>query len=225
MNRISSRPRGWLTACGCAVGAAAASVGWQIWKNATHSNCALSDSPPLVFTRAKCNTSCESDSTSEHTLSCNRGPPLLMQDENLKRATEKSRTLVRRAMLEQGIPGAVVAVTKNGKVVWSEGLGYADIENDVHCSPNTVMRIASISKPLTAVALFQLWQKGLVDLDAPVQKYVPTFPHKKFEGKSVSITIRLLLSHLAGIRHYDKHAKKDPQNSDGKLTMGPTLSV
>ena len=143
-----------------------------------------------------------------------------MQDENLKRATEKSRTLVRRAMLEQGIPGAVVAVTKNGKVVWSEGLGYADIENDVHCSPNTVMRIASISKPLTAVALFQLWQKGQVDLDAPVQKYVPTFPHKKFESKPVSITTRLLLSHLAGIRHYDKHAKKDPRNSDGKLTTG-----
>ena len=153
-------------------------------------------------------------------MSCSRVPPLMMQDENLRRATERSRTLVTRAMLEQGIPGAVVAVAKNGKVVWSEGLGYADIENDVHCSPNTVMRIASISKPLTAVALFQLWQKGLVDLDAPIQEYVPTFPHKKFEGKPVSITTRLLLSHLAGIRHYDKHAKKDTQRSGGKLTMG-----
>lgn len=213
MNKISYR--GWLTACGCALGAAA-SVGWQIWKNATHSNSALSD-PSLGFTRAKCNTGIESDSTPDHTLSCSQGPPLLMQDENLRRAAEKSRMLVRRAMLEQGIPGAVVAVAKNGEVVWSEGLGYADIENDVHCSPNTVMRIASISKPLTAVALFQLRQKGLVDLDAPIQEYVPAFPHKKFEGKSVSITTRLLLSHLAGIRHY---AKKDTQKSGGKLTMG-----
>ena len=112
--------------------------------------------------------------------------------------------LVRRAMLEQGIPGAVVAVMKDGELVWSEGMGYADVENDVPCTPDTLMRIASISKPLTVVALLQLWQKGLVDLDAPVQRYVPEFPEKEYKGEKVVITTRQLLSHMAGIRHYTK---------------------
>ena len=116
----------------------------------------------------------------------------------------RCRRLVRRKMLERGIPGAVVAVVKDGRLVWSEGMGYADVENDVPCAPETVMRIASISKPLTAVALFQLWQRGLVDLDAPIQKYVPEFPEKTFKGEKVDISLRQLLSHLSGIRHYSK---------------------
>ena len=107
-------------------------------------------------------------------------------------------------MIEQGIPGAVVAVSKNGELVWSEGIGYSDVENEVQCTPETVMRIASISKPLTAVALLQLWEKGLVDLDSPIQNYVPKFPKKKYDDKEVKTTTRQLLSHLGGIRHYEK---------------------
>ena len=107
-------------------------------------------------------------------------------------------------MVEQGIPGAVVCVTVDGREVWSEGIGYADLENDVACSPHTVMRIASISKCLTAVAAMQLWEDGLLDLDAPVQSYVPEFPIKTYEEKEVKITSRQLLCHTAGIRHYMK---------------------
>lgn len=55
------------------------------------------------------------------------------------------------------------------------------------CSPNTVMRIASISKSLTMAALAKLWEDGKVDLDQPVQSYVPTFPTKTFEGQTVCI--------------------------------------
>lgn len=53
---------------------------------------------------------------------------------------------------ECGCPGVCVAVSVNGETVWSEGFGFADIENKVLCSSKTVMRIASISKPLTATA-------------------------------------------------------------------------
>ena len=189
----------WLVACGCAVGVA--TVGWKCWK--TKPNSPTARLPALSYDcDAPVNTTFKS---------CNQD---LVQDEKLWKITERSRLLVKHTMLECGIPGAVVAVSKNGKLVWSEGLGYADIENDVHCSPDTVMRIASISKPLTAVALLQLQQKHLVDLDAPVQKYVPEFPLKTFDGKPVDITTRMLLSHLSGIRHYPK---QDAQ-SDGKLT-------
>ncbi|XP_061078321.1 serine beta-lactamase-like protein LACTB, mitochondrial isoform X2 [Conger conger] len=123
-------------------------------------------------------------------------------------AIEISRDLLQRIKDEVGAPGIVVGVSVDGTPIWLEGLGYADLENRVACCPKTVMRIASISKPLTAVAVARLWGEGQLDLDAPVQKYVPEFPEKQFEGEAVTITTRMLLSHLSGIRHYERDAKK-----------------
>uniref|UniRef100_A0A8C3KPE2 Lactamase beta n=1 Tax=Calidris pygmaea TaxID=425635 RepID=A0A8C3KPE2_9CHAR len=90
----------------------------------------------------------------------------------------------------------------------TRGLGYADVENRVVCKPETIMRIASISKCLTMMAVAKLWEEGKLDLDAPVQKYVPEFPEKVYEGEKVAITTRLLVSHLSGIRHYEKDITK-----------------
>lgn len=59
------------------------------------------------------------------------------------------------------------------------------MENRVPCKPETVMRIASISKSLTMVALAKLWEAGKLDLDLPVQHYVPEFPEKEYEGEKV----------------------------------------
>ncbi|KAM5292504.1 serine beta-lactamase-like protein LACTB, mitochondrial isoform 2-T2 [Ctenodactylus gundi] len=124
------------------------------------------------------------------------------------RAIESSRDLLHRIKDEVGAPGIVIGVSVDGKEVWSEGLGYADVENRVPCKPETVMRIASISKSLTMVALAKLWEAGKLDLDLPVQHYVPEFPEKEYEGEKVSVTTRLLISHLSGIRHYEKDMKK-----------------
>ncbi|XP_059555212.1 serine beta-lactamase-like protein LACTB, mitochondrial [Myotis daubentonii] len=124
------------------------------------------------------------------------------------RAIDSSRDLLHRIKDEVGAPGIVVGVSVDGKEIWSEGLGYADIENRVPCKPETVMRIASISKSLTMVAIAKLWETGKLDLDIPVQHYVPEFPEKEYEGEKVSITTRLLISHLSGIRHYEKDMKK-----------------
>ncbi|XP_076863548.1 serine beta-lactamase-like protein LACTB, mitochondrial isoform X2 [Brachyhypopomus gauderio] len=123
-------------------------------------------------------------------------------------AIDTCRDLVQRIKDEVGAPGVVVGVAVDGAQVWCEGLGYADLENRVPCNPDTVMRIASISKPLTAAAVARMWEEGKLDLDAAVQTYVPEFPQKQFEGKDVTITSRMLLSHLSGIRHYEKDPKK-----------------
>ncbi|XP_074090437.1 serine beta-lactamase-like protein LACTB, mitochondrial isoform X2 [Macrotis lagotis] len=128
--------------------------------------------------------------------------------ERFSRAIESSRDLLHRIKDEVGAPGIVVGVSVDGREVWSEGLGFADIENRVPCKPETVMRIASISKSLTMVAIAKLWEEGRLDLDIPVQKYVPEFPEKEYEGEKVSVTTRLLISHLSGIRHYEKDMKK-----------------
>ncbi|XP_027427727.1 serine beta-lactamase-like protein LACTB, mitochondrial isoform X2 [Zalophus californianus] len=134
--------------------------------------------------------------------------PMPPPSRRFARAIDSSRDLLHRIKDEVGAPGIVVGVSVDGKEVWSEGLGYADVENRVPCKPETVMRIASISKSLTMVALAKLWEAGKLDLDIPVQHYVPEFPEKEYEGEKVSVTTRLLISHLSGIRHYEKDMKK-----------------
>jgi CubicO group peptidase (beta-lactamase class C family) len=101
-------------------------------------------------------------------------------------------------MEEAGIPGASVAVVVDGELVWTEGFGFADLENRVATRPDTRFRIASISKALTAAGVGILVQEGRLDLDAPVQHYVPAFPRKP----GGEVTTRLAAGHLAGIRHY-----------------------
>nr|XP_034986384.1 serine beta-lactamase-like protein LACTB, mitochondrial [Zootoca vivipara] len=133
------------------------------------------------------------------------GPP---PDKGFARAVASSRDLLQRLKDEVGAPGIVAGVSVDGKEIWLEGMGYADVENRVLCKPETVLRIASISKPLTMVAVAKLWEEGKLDLDAPVQKYVPEFPEKEYEGEKVTITTRLLTSQLSGIRHYEKDIAK-----------------
>jgi serine beta-lactamase-like protein LACTB len=94
-------------------------------------------------------------------------------------------------------PGVSVSVVKGKEIIWSKGYGKADLENDSPAKSNTVYRLASVSKPITAVAVMQLVEQGKIDLDAPIQKYIPSFPKKKYK-----ITTRQLLGHLSGIHHY-----------------------
>ena len=102
---------------------------------------------------------------------------------------------LRRAM---SIPGLSISVSVDRRVVWSEGMGYADLELRSPATPLTRYRIGSVSKILTAAGAALLHQRGELDLDAPVQAYVPSFPRKP-EGE---ITTRLLAGHMGGIRHY-----------------------
>ena len=102
-----------------------------------------------------------------------------------------------REWIARGIPGLSLTVAVDGKIVYSEGFGYADLEERVPAWPTSKFRIGSISKPLTATALVELVEAGKLDLDAPLQKYVPSFP-----DKGAVITTRMLAGHLAGIRHY-----------------------
>jgi len=108
-------------------------------------------------------------------------------------------------------PGLAVSVGLGGRIIWSEGFGYADVEQKVEVDPaRTLFRIGSVIKPMTAHAVAQLVQADKLDLDAPVQAYVPDYPQK-----NGTITTRQLLSHLSGIRHYegDEFFNHDPFKS------------
>lgn len=107
-------------------------------------------------------------------------------------------SLIAVYMSKNMVPGASVAVVKNKRIVWQRGYGMANLEQFIPATPATIYRLASVSKPITAVAVMQLVEQGKIALDSPIQKYVPSFPQKKYP-----ITTRLLLSHLSGIRHYN----------------------
>lgn len=99
---------------------------------------------------------------------------------------------------KQGLVGTAVVVIDGGAIAWSKGYGYADREKQVPVDPAaTQFRWASVSKPVTAVAALQLVERGLLDLDADVRRYVPEFP-----DKGAMITARQLLCHQGGIVHY-----------------------
>ncbi len=114
-----------------------------------------------------------------------------------RRQVQELERLITAEMARQGIPGMSVAVAVRGRVLWAAGFGLADLENHVPAKATTVYRLASISKPFTAVAVLQLVEQGKMDLEAPVEKYVPSFPKKQWP-----VTIRHLLCHQGGIRHY-----------------------
>src|SRR5438045_9224600 len=114
--------------------------------------------------------------------------------------TAKIEAAISALMSSKHIPGLSIAIVSDIQLRWQSGYGMADLENSVPAKAATVYRIASVAKPITAVALMQLVERGKLDLDAPVQKYVPTFPTKPWP-----ITTRQLLGHLSGIRNYKQN--------------------
>ncbi|MCC7233743.1 MAG: beta-lactamase family protein [Bryobacterales bacterium] len=118
---------------------------------------------------------------------------------------ERIGRLVETKMAKDSIPGLSVAVAVNGELRWEQGYGFQDLEALVPATSQTVYRLASISKPITAVAAMQLSEQGRLDLHSPVQRYVPSFPAKPLG----TVTVGLLLAHLGGIRHYNGNGELD----------------
>lgn len=123
---------------------------------------------------------------------------------------------VSKFMASTHAPGLSVAVVEDGEYEWSQGFGFADLENNVPASEHTLFRLGSISKSLTATAAMQLWDRGRLDLDAPVQKYCPSFPQKPWP-----ISTRQVLGHLGGIRHYNSNTQDDPEVGNTKHFDNP----
>jgi len=141
-------------------------------------------------------------------LAC--APAVSSQQKSL--ATEKRAEIekaVSSFMSANSVPGIGEAVVLEGEPAWSAGFGTADLEDFAPATSSTLFRLGSISKPITATAILQLWEHGKLDLDAPAQKYCPAFPQKEWP-----VTSRELLGHLGGIRHYNSDGKGDiPEDS------------
>jgi CubicO group peptidase (beta-lactamase class C family) len=116
-----------------------------------------------------------------------------------KQKIDKAKVIAEQFLKDQKIPGMAISVSHKGGLIWSEGFGYADVENKKKATPNsTLFRIASISKTVTAVAMAKLVDDGKLDFNASLYRYVPDFPKKKFV-----FTVKQIAGHIAGIRHYN----------------------
>jgi CubicO group peptidase (beta-lactamase class C family) len=118
---------------------------------------------------------------------------------------------VTRQMTTDKVPGLSIGFMK-GDEIWARGFGYADLENKLPARAESMYRLASVNKPMTATAVLQLAEKGKINLDAEVQTYVPYFPKKNFP-----VTVRQLLGHLGGISHY-KDYEREGHFKDHKTT-------
>ncbi len=104
---------------------------------------------------------------------------------------------VQAEMARQQAVGVAIGIIRDGRVAYIQGYGFEDRENNIPVTSRTLFRWASVSKPLTAIAAVQLAERGCLDLDADVRRYVPEFP-----DQGVTITCRQLLCHQGGIVHY-----------------------
>jgi D-alanyl-D-alanine carboxypeptidase len=110
--------------------------------------------------------------------------------------------VIRAALAEGNIPGASVAIEYHGKVIFKKGFGFADLENKVPVTPESVFPIGSITKTMTGLAIQQLIAAGKIDLDAPVGHYLPNLAAPARDAK-----IRYLLDHTSGIVNYTEIAE------------------
>ena len=109
-------------------------------------------------------------------------------------------------MVQRHLPGLAVAVVRHGEVVWTGCHGLADLENEIPVELRTVFRFASVTKAITAVQTMRLVESGRLALETRVTSVLPPG-----EGvPAAPITVRHLLAHQSGLRHYQPRAEREP---------------
>ena len=104
---------------------------------------------------------------------------------------------IQRAMAEKQLPALSLALVDDRQIVWARGFGFADPDAKVPATAGTIYRAGSVSKLFTDIGIMQLVERGELDLDAPVTRYLPDFRPKNPFGKP--ITLRELMSHRSGL--------------------------
>lgn len=112
---------------------------------------------------------------------------------------ESVRARILELMKERKVPSLAIAVAHNGKVLYEECFGFANLEKKIRATPETLYPLASLSKPMTATGLMILVERGLVDLDRPANDYLGENKITAYVGDASGATIRRLLHCTAGL--------------------------
>jgi len=133
--------------------------------------------------------------------------------------TDSIDSLIQHSLSKHQVPGAALAITHQGRLVYARGFGYADMESREPVEPDSLFRIASLAKPVTATAILRLCDEGKLDLDACVfsilDDYEPFIEGEaEFDIRHQAITIRQLLQHRAG---WDRGKTMDPMFESARI--------
>lgn len=123
------------------------------------------------------------------------------------------------------IPGVSMALVQDGRIVWSQAFGYADIESGRRMTTDTVCRVQSISKPVTAWGVMKLAERGEIDLDNPVSYYLKNWRLPASEFSEEKTSVRQLLSHTSGMPLGDILTRYAPQDDMPSLTDKLTMEA
>ncbi len=128
-----------------------------------------------------------------------------------------AREVIRSVFASAPIPALSIAVMRGQELLWAEAFGTADVELEVAATTRHRFRLGSVSKILTATLAADLAARGVVDLDAPIANYLPDLP-----AQHHATTLRQLLTHRGGIRHYAD--KDDSADAPGPIDKRMYLS-
>ena len=131
------------------------------------------------------------------------------------------RSHIRERLLETSTPSAAVAVARSGKVLWEEGIGWADREKRIPATGRTAYSLASISKPLTATGLMRLVEDGRIRLDRPINDYLRTAKLVARAGRIEEVTVRRVAGHTAGLPLHGQYFYADER--DGMPSVDETI--
>lgn len=132
---------------------------------------------------------------------------------------EKAQKLLENAITNGQFTGVAGGTISNNKITWTGGAGYANLEDKVVFTSQSVSRLASIAKPMTSIAIMQLVERGQLQLDDKVSTYVSAFAKAELS----TITIRHILHHISGIGAYQNN--KDRNNYTNYASLDDALQI
>jgi len=139
------------------------------------------------------------------------------QDPTIPQRFRAFAQAVEQERVALGAPGMAVAIVENGDVTFAHGFGRKDASRPDPVEPTTLFRIGSCTKMLTAIAVLQAVQQGLVSLDEPITAHVPAFHLNKTPAAVANVKVRNLLSHSGGMFDYGETNAPADEQTDAAL--------
>ncbi|MBN2211243.1 MAG: serine hydrolase, partial [Sedimentisphaerales bacterium] len=112
------------------------------------------------------------------------------------------RNIIHDLVEKESVSSIAVGVALNGKIIWEEAVGLANQEKQIKATPQTLYSLASVTKPITATAVMVLAERGLIDIDKPINQYLTQAKIHDKHGQADQVTIRQVLSHTSGLPTY-----------------------
>ncbi len=125
-------------------------------------------------------------------------------------------SLITHEMEDKRLPGLSIALVDDQRIVWARGFGFASLSDSTPTTAETIHRVGSVSKLFTDIGIMQLVERGTVDLDVPIARYLPSFQPRNAYGQP--ITLRQLMSHRSGLQ-------REPPAGNYFETTQPTLAA